>query len=175
MPAPEAPKPAVAPEVAAQIPTPTPVVTPEVAAQIPTPTPVEAPEVAAQIPAPTPPPPAKAGAEPPGAASPAATRPAPASVYTYDWLMQQPRSSWVVQLVASTDRRDVEAFLTRHGLKDGSAVFAVKRDGRTWYHAVNGLYPSMRSAQAAVEALPPALRAVTQPWPRSLRTLASLQ
>lgn len=150
-----------------EAPPPGPVVAPEVAAEIPTPTPAVAPGVAAEIPRPTQPTPA------PEMPPPAKT-PAVAPAYSFDWLMQQPRSSWVVQLVASTDRRDVEVFLKRHGLRDTSAVFTVKREGRTWYHAVSGLYPSMRSAQAAVDALPAALRAATQPWPRSLRTLATL-
>ena len=137
------------------------------------PAPVAAPATA-EPPKPAAPAPAAAAEVPPKPVAAAVPAPVGQAPYSLDWLLQQPRSRWVVQVAASADRRDVDRLLARHGLTENSVVFKAARDGRDWYHAVHGLYDDLPAAQAAIAALPTELRQRTQPWPRSLRTLATL-
>ena len=110
----------------------------------------------------------------PVAASPAAPAASPVVGYSSAWLLQQAPTSWALQILGVTTRPAAEKFLARHGLAGQAAVLATRRDGQIWYVLLYGHYPTLASAQTAATALPAALRGSTQPWPRSVRSLAAL-
>jgi DamX protein len=87
-----------------------------------------------------------------------------------DWLRQQNRSDYVIQLVGTRDAAAVGRFLEEHKLGSKGAWFVTSLDNKPWYVVVYGMYPSSAKARAAIEALPGPLRAGA-PWPRSVASV----
>ncbi len=87
-----------------------------------------------------------------------------------DWLRQQDRSHYVIQLVGTRDAAAAAKFLDDHKLGSQGAWFVTSREGKPWYVVVYGIYPDSASARAAVKTLPEILRAGS-PWPRSVASV----
>lgn len=85
------------------------------------------------------------------------------------WILVQDASLFTVQMSASRDRESVENFLKRNtvALPAPNSIYTFERDGATWYALLNGLYPSINEARAAVESMPSSAL-TNQPWIRSV-------
>ena len=96
------------------------------------------------------------------------TAAAPGSVLeSPNWILVQDAELFTVQMIASTDRSAIEAFLTRAELDPPNSIFSFDRRGTTWYALVHGLFPSIEAARSEVERMSPA--ALTdQPWIRAV-------
>lgn len=153
VPAPEpapAPKPVVAPAAVAK---------PTVA-----PAPVEKPPIAK---------PATIAVSPKAAAVPAdkSTRVTGRGDEVSTGLATMPKGQFVIQLMAATSKPKLNEFLTRSGNGVKVYIYETRRDGKPWYVAVTGPYPSKEAARSAIAVLPKPLRDQS-PW---LRSVASIQ
>lgn len=87
------------------------------------------------------------------------------------WFQQRNAEEYFIQLMAVGDETALRDFiLARQAFPAEPGYFRAYSQGREWYVLVLGPYPDRRSAQAALQALPPALRRY-QPWPRSLASI----
>lgn len=122
-------------------------------------------------------PPQKAESGPyPAAAEPAAEAAAkpvppqplrlPEGVQQADWLLERPASHFTLQLLAVRNPDSLRGFLRDHAIPEPVAVFRARLKGHDWYVLVQGDYPSMSAARAAVAELPAGVRK-SKPWPRS--------
>jgi DamX protein len=87
-----------------------------------------------------------------------------------DWLRQQDRSHYVIQLVGTRDLTAAGKFLDDNKLGAEGSWFATSYQGKPWYVVVYGIYPDNASARAAIKSLPERLRSGS-PWPRSVASL----
>jgi DamX protein len=92
-------------------------------------------------------------------------------VYREDWLGTQSPDAVTLQLVAVSRESSLRRFLNQHQLSAPTAYFHTQRNGKDWYVVVHGVYSDRTAAQAAIPALPEAIRQ-GRPWPR---TFASVQ
>ncbi|MBK1642047.1 hypothetical protein CKO12_09205 [Chromatium okenii] len=139
---------------------PVPVVAPTVAA----PAPQNAPPpstLAALTPEPEPPPEVIATPEPTPPASP------PALDFAADraWLERQENNRFTVQLLAARNMSKVNEFMESNTVE---GIHTIKT--RSFYVILVGSYPNRRAAEAAIDALPNAVR-VNGPW---IRTIGSV-
>lgn len=130
---------------------------------------------------------AQAPVEKPPVAKPAATMvaPKPVAVAAADkptrvsgrgdevgkGLAAMPKDQFVIQLMAATSRPKLNDFLERSGKGVKVYTYETRRDGKPWYVAVTGPYPSKDAARSAISGLPKPLRDQS-PW---LRSVASIQ
>jgi DamX protein len=87
------------------------------------------------------------------------------------WLRQQTRSDFTVQLAASGNLERLRGLSESLPETLERAWFAVERDGRPWFSLVAGSYSDSASAQASISRLPAEIRG-NKPW---IRTFASIQ
>ena len=105
--------------------------------------------------------------EPAERASEPDAAPAGSVLESPNWILVQDAESFTVQMIASTDRGAIEAFLSRAELAPPNSIFSFERRGQTWYALVHGLFPSIEAARTEIERMPPA--ALTdQPWIRAV-------
>jgi DamX protein len=85
------------------------------------------------------------------------------------WILLQDRALYTVQMSASRDRDSVVNFLNAHSdaLPAPNSIYTFARNGSDWYALLHGLYESIDTARAAVEAMP-AKALTNQPWIRSV-------
>jgi len=89
------------------------------------------------------------------------------------WLLQQDRKAYTVQLVASPSKTDMARFIDRNKeyLTLNSLAFSVtERDQRESYNLFYGVFATVAQARAAIVALPAELR-VSRPWVRPLESV----
>ncbi|HSM27447.1 MAG TPA: AAA family ATPase [Thioalkalivibrio sp.] len=93
------------------------------------------------------------------------------AMFDEQWLRQQTRSDFTVQIAASGNLEKLQAL--SQSLPDNleRAWFAVEREGRPWFSLVAGSYTESASAQASISRLPAPIRE-NEPW---IRTFASIQ
>lgn len=107
---------------------------------------------------------------PPAPAEPAPSPPRPlnlpADVLQSDWLLERPPAHFALQLLAVRNPDSLRGYLRDHAIPAPVAVFHARLKGSDWYVLVQGDYPSMGAARAAVAELPAAVRK-SKPWPRS--------
>lgn len=133
-------------------------------------------EPAAPVPAPEPAPaPAPAEAEapvsaPPPAAAAAPSDPAAPAIHREDWLRERPATHFTLQLLGVRSEDSLRGYLDRHAPPGPVAYFRTDYKGGDWYVLVQGDYPSMAAARAAVATLPAAIRKA-KPWPRSFASV----
>ena len=84
-----------------------------------------------------------------------------------NWVLVQDAGQYTVQMIASSERESVEAFLVENALPPPNSIFTFDRRGRTWYALVHGLYPSIDAAREAIERMPPEAQ-TNQPWIRAI-------
>jgi DamX protein len=87
------------------------------------------------------------------------------------WLRQQTRSHFTVQLAASGNLERLRGLSESLPDTFERAWFAVERDGRPWFSLVAGSYSDSASAQASISRLPAGFRE-NKPW---IRSFASIQ
>jgi len=86
-----------------------------------------------------------------------------------DWLSEAAANAWVVQIAATENSTRLLTFAQSQQLS-GAHLAPIIRNGKSWYALVTGPYSDMKSAQAALAALPPGLRSAG-PWVRSVKSL----
>ena len=67
----------------------------------------------------------------------------------------------------------MKGFLTFSPAPSPSAVYRFERDGEQWFALIQGVYPSRRAAERAINALPEVHRR-GPPWVRSFSEVQSL-
>lgn len=98
------------------------------------------------------------------------TAPAVAAIKDSTWLLDQPDNGYAIQLLAAFDRAALRRFLRQHGLEQQSIVIEGTRNGRPWFIATLGYFPSRNAASAAIGQLPAAVQR-ERPWPRTIKEL----
>lgn len=98
--------------------------------------------------------------------------PRESGVYSEDWLRSQPPDAVTLQLVAVSREPSLHRFLNQHQLSGPTAYFHTLRNGKDWYVVVHGVYPDRTAAEAAIPALPEAIRQ-GGPWPRTFASIHS--
>lgn len=79
---------------------------------------------------------------------------------------------YTVQLVGAKDEEKVKQFIAQHQL-EGIHYFRTQREGKDWYVVLQGEYPSLQAAQAAIDKLPATLKQADTPWVRELQSVQS--
>lgn len=87
-----------------------------------------------------------------------------------EWLQAQQADRYVLQLLASRDRKAVFRFLHEHDDRLQLAWFSTAGRGRPWYAVVEGLYPDRDNARAAVAKVQ-SVAGISKPWPRSIASI----
>ncbi len=87
-----------------------------------------------------------------------------------DWLDEQARGSYTLQLLAVGNTESVKAAITRYGLQEQAFSVKTVRQGKAWYPLLWGVYPDRGAALAAVKRLPEELQK-SGAWARSLASL----
>lgn len=83
----------------------------------------------------------------------------------------QPPEYFAVQVVASSNMENLQAFASRHQfLEEWVAQTSV--DGKTWFILLQGVYPTMEEAASALAQVSQSLD--TSPWIRSVGSLQSV-
>ncbi|MFP4609408.1 MAG: SPOR domain-containing protein [Thiohalophilus sp.] len=106
---------------------------------------------------------AESGPEP----APASAGESDAAEQTIDiaWLQRQPADHYTLQLLATREHDNLQAFLQRHDLDRQSVIVESRKNGEPWYAAVSGSYPDTRAARQAAADLPADIEA---PWIRRI-------
>ncbi|MES9844769.1 MAG: SPOR domain-containing protein [Candidatus Sedimenticola sp. PURPLELP] len=76
------------------------------------------------------------------------------------WIKSQPGKNYTLQIIAAEDRATVEKRVTASNLEKDTVLFRFSKNGRTWYAATYGSYPSFAKAKEASRSLP------VRPWIR---------
>ena len=90
-----------------------------------------------------------------------------------DWLQQQQRDLFTIQIGSVIDEDDLIDYLEENNIENNSAYIRVVINGVTRYNAFYGIYDSYESAQQAVAELPQAVQRV-QPWVRNIGVVQDL-
>ncbi|MEE3664729.1 SPOR domain-containing protein [Brenneria sp. g21c3] len=107
-------------------------------------------------------------AAPKAAASTAANKPAAAGPAGAGSSIQNaPASHFTLQLSGASRPDTLRAYAQQHNLAH-SWVYETKRDGKSWYVLVNGVYASSTEAKRAIATLPADVQA-KKPWVKPIR------
>ncbi len=87
-----------------------------------------------------------------------------------NWVLMQNPEQFTVQMIASSNREEVERFLNVHQLPGPNSIFSFKRADETWYALVHGLYTDIEDAQQAIRSLPEKVR-TNHPWIRQIKRI----
>ncbi|MCB1755655.1 MAG: AAA family ATPase [Gammaproteobacteria bacterium] len=87
-----------------------------------------------------------------------------------NWVLMQNPTQFTVQMIASSNRDEVERFLKTHDLAGPNSIFSFKRGEETWYALVHGLYSDIEDAQQAIRELPDEVR-TRHPWIRQIKRI----
>jgi DamX protein len=75
------------------------------------------------------------------------------------WLLEQPATSYTLQLLGSRKEDSIDAFISRHRLDpDKSAWYRTRYKNDDWYVLVYGIYPDRQSAIGDRDRLPAVVR-----------------
>lgn len=100
----------------------------------------------------------------------AVTVPAIRSSITETELRAMPPRHYAVQLSASPDWNDIQAFVQQTGLPAHHVIYETVRDGQVWFIVVVGDYRNVQEARDAIVELPDELKAMN-PWPKSYQKI----
>ena len=81
------------------------------------------------------------------------------------WLLTLDPASFTLQLLGARDEKSVKAFTEKYKSISGLAYYKTRHKGQGWYVVVQGEYTTRELAQAAIVALPRAIRG-RKPWAR---------
>jgi DamX protein len=91
--------------------------------------------------------------------------------HSAQWLRNQPRERFTLQLFATTSREKRDQFVSRQAQPERFATFETRRNAEAWYAVTYGNFATRAEAMAAAAALPDSVGPV-EPW---IRTFASVQ
>lgn len=87
------------------------------------------------------------------------------------WLLEQPASSYSLQLLGSRSEKSVARFIERHRLDlEQTAYYRATYKGADWYVLLYGRYPDRQAALDARAGLPEQVRRA-KPWPRDMKAV----
>jgi hypothetical protein len=99
-----------------------------------------------------------------------ATAPRPSGPRDEAWVRAQHPDHYTVQVAAAPRETPIAALTRTPGLQGLAVYVDATRGGHPWFIALYGSYPSPTEAEAAIEALDPALLG-NRPWVRSFRSV----
>jgi len=102
------------------------------------------------------------------------TAPKPVAPIKKDWLTQQNKNHYTLQIMGSRQRSSLALVQEAHKIGSQSAIIRTDLKGKDWYILVYKSYPTKQQARNAANNLPRALR-LTEPWPRRLGDIKSLK
>lgn len=111
--------------------------------------------------------------KPPTETRVAAAKPAAHASGSSNWLDQQSKSHYVLQLYASYQRASAQQFIAANDLGSKARVLTTVRDNKTWYVVVYGPYGERSRAKAAIPGLPLAVQKL-KPWVRPVSDLQAI-
>ncbi|MBL1321682.1 MAG: AAA family ATPase [Methylophaga sp.] len=88
-----------------------------------------------------------------------------------EWIFQQDRNYYTFQMMGSWDEEKVLAYINKYELSGDIAIFQSKRNGRTWYALIYGVFESKEIALRASNTWPATLKGL----PKWLRRFDSVQ
>ena len=75
-----------------------------------------------------------------------------------DWILLQNNNFYTLQLMASSERNILQLYIKQmSALRDQSAYYQMKRNGKNWYGLIYGIYPTADAAKSATKQLPDSL------------------
>jgi DamX protein len=75
-----------------------------------------------------------------------------------DWILLQNKDFYTLQLMASSEKNILQRYIKQmSALRDQSAYYQMKRNGKDWYGLIYGIYPTADAAKAASKQLPESL------------------
>ncbi len=86
-------------------------------------------------------------------------------------LLSLPSNHFTLQVLGSYSEQDVANYINSHKLKDKLVYYRSDRNGKHWYVALYGTYPTSKEAKAAIVDLPAELQK-QNPW---VKLLSSVQ
>ena len=90
-----------------------------------------------------------------------------------DWVKQQPRGSYTLQLSSLLKEKDIIHFIQKNKLAENAAYIEVVIKGTTRYNALYGNYATYEQAKKAITTLPGSL-GKNKPWIRNFGILQDL-
>lgn len=86
-------------------------------------------------------------------------------LFNQAWIQQQADSSYSLQLLSTSDPKNLQQFCEQHGICEQSAFYQADLNGRILYRLLFGTYPNHKAAKLAKSRLPANLKALA-PWAR---------
>lgn len=87
------------------------------------------------------------------------------------WLMQQEKKHYTLQLLATANQATIKKFIKNNQLDNSNiATYRTRRNNKEWFALVYGSYPDRKSALVASDALKLQINAL-EPWPRSFGSI----
>lgn len=83
-------------------------------------------------------------------------------------IAETPADYYGIQIVAASNMENLQAFATQHGISDQLSTKIVV-DGKEWYVLLQGTYPTLEEAKAALDGLQG--QYTTSPWIRRIDSL----
>ncbi len=75
-----------------------------------------------------------------------------------DWILLQNEDFYTLQLMASSEKNILQRYIKQmSALRDQSAYYQMKRNGKDWYGLIYGIYPTADVAKSASQQLPESL------------------
>ena len=88
------------------------------------------------------------------------------------WLMQQPESQYVVQLIGAWNQQNLLDFSNKLSISDSVVMIERPRNNQSWYVLLYGPFPTYEEALSAVSRLPAEIQN-NNPWIRQIASLKS--
>lgn len=84
-------------------------------------------------------------------------------------LLQMRGHYYTLQLLGARDEKNIEQFISRHGIAKEAYCYRTKLSGKDWYVVVYGSYPSREAAKQAMASIPYSLKKENlKPWVRGV-------
>ncbi len=90
------------------------------------------------------------------------------NLHGQDWIQQQNKNHFTLQLLATHNKKTIPAYLKKFSLTADAAIFKTQRNNEDWFTLIYNHFPSKAAAQAAAKQLP---KGVAKPWVRSFASI----
>ncbi|MCW8955966.1 MAG: AAA family ATPase [Gammaproteobacteria bacterium] len=87
-----------------------------------------------------------------------------------NWLLQQNKNQWTLQVLGAQDPQTLVKFAKTHRLGPDTAWYQTSRNGAPWYVLVHRFYTDRDIARNSISRLPASLRQA-RPWVRSMDSI----
>ena len=87
-----------------------------------------------------------------------------------NWLRQQDKTNWTLQILGARDPETLLKFAQRHKLGDDTAWYKTWLKGKPWYVLVHRLYTDRDIARQSIARLPQDLQK-SRPWVKSMASI----